>query len=113
MQANGEPASMGYGGLNSSDVREVRSDDGEEDWSDDEDGNGGLGANEVSFLSDMLGTSVPPEMLAALGAESLEDVTYDGDDEDLMKDPSVQIDMRVSYGCNCSFFMVLVFNPNV
>lgn len=46
----------------------------------------------------MLGTSVPPEMLAALGAESFEDVTYDGDDEDLMKDPSVQIDLRVSSG---------------
>ena len=50
----------------------------------------------------MLGTSVPPEMLAALGAESFEDVTYDGDDEDLMKDPSVQIDMRVSRGIQCN-----------
>ena len=68
----------------------------EEDWSDDEEGDGTIGAKEASFLSDMLGTSVPPEMLAALGNESFEDVTYDGDDEDLMKDPSVQIDMRVS-----------------
>ena len=50
----------------------------------------------------MLGTSVPPEMLAALGAESFEDVTYDGDDEDLMKDPSVQIDMRVSWSIQCN-----------
>lgn len=28
MQSGGEPASMGYGGLNSSDIKEVRSDDG-------------------------------------------------------------------------------------
>lgn len=70
----------------------------QEDWSDDE----GVGAKETSFLSEMLGTSVPPEMLAALGAESFEDVTYDGDDEDLMKDPSVQIDLRVSSGVQCN-----------
>lgn len=76
----------------------------EEDWSDDEEvdgggggGGGGLGANEVSYLSEMLGGPVPPEMLAALGGGSLESlVSYQGNDEDLMKDPSVQIDMRVS-----------------
>ncbi|KAI0347862.1 ARM repeat-containing protein [Trametopsis cervina] len=94
MQANGEPASMGYGGLNSSDIQELRSDDGEEEWSDDEAAEGPLGAKDVSFLSDMLGAPVPPEMLAALGGGSFEDVSYEGDDEDLMRDPSVQIDLR-------------------
>lgn len=115
MQSNGEPASMGYGGLNSSDVREIGSDDGvsrvtfsrpftyspsfeEEEWSDDEEVAGaGLGANEVSYLSDMLGGAVPPEMMAALRGGSFESiVSVQGDDEDLLKDPSVQIDMRVS-----------------
>lgn len=71
----------------------------DQEWSDDEDvgGRGGLGANEVSYLSDMLGGPVPPGMLAALGGGSFESVvSYQGDDEDLMRDPSVQIDMRVS-----------------
>ena len=51
----------------------------------------------VSYLSDMLGGAIPPEMLAALRKGSFESlVSHQGDDEDLMKDPSVQIDMRVS-----------------
>lgn len=69
----------------------------EEEWSDEEEaGGGGLGANEVSYLSDMLGGPVPPGMLAALGGGSFESVvTHQGDDEDLLKDPSIQVDLRV------------------
>lgn len=114
LQADGEPASLGLGGIAPADVdRDVESDDGEEDWSDDDDGvparpepTGALSAGERAYVQEMLGGDVPQEVFAALsggpgiaaGMPSFADfddgTDYEGDDEDLMKDPLVQVDMQ-------------------
>ncbi|GJE89716.1 ARM repeat-containing protein [Phanerochaete sordida] len=115
LQSDGEPASLSYGGIGQRDVdHDVESDDGDEDWDEDEDDaparpepTGALSATEQAYVREMLGgQEVPQEVFAALsggpgiaaGIPSFgdfdTDTDYEGDDEDLMKDPIVQVDMQ-------------------
>ena len=78
LQADGEPASLSYGGIGQRDVdRDFESDDGDEEWSDDEDGparpepTGALSAGEMAYVKEMLsGQEVPQEVFAAISGES-------------------------------------------
>ncbi|KIP03840.1 hypothetical protein PHLGIDRAFT_31632 [Phlebiopsis gigantea 11061_1 CR5-6] len=115
LQSDGEPASLSYGGVGLKDVqddRDIESDDGEDDWSDDDaparaEPSGTLSTGEMAYVKEMLGgQDVPHEVFAALsggpgiatGVPSLggfdDDTDYEGDDEDLMRDPIVQVDMQ-------------------
>lgn len=113
LQSDGEPASLSFGGVGLKDIQddvdEAGSDDGE--WSDDDvpgrpEPTGALSANEMSYVKEMLGgQEVPQGVFAALGGGINagvpstggfdDDTDYEGDDEDLMRDPIVQVDMQV------------------
>lgn len=60
----------------------------DEEWTEEEKANQGFKADELAFLSDMLG----PKGMAFDNDEILDD----NDDEDLKNDPVSQIDMQVS-----------------
>jgi len=66
---------------------EVDSDDGDEEWTEEEKLHQGFKEEEFAFLSDMLG---PKGM-----AFDNDDVLDDSDDEDLKNDPVSQMDMQV------------------
>jgi len=78
LQSGGEAATIN--------VPDVESDDGEEEWEEEEKQNQGFKEDEFAFLSDMLG---PRGM-----AFDNDDVLEDNDDEDLRKDPVSQMDMQ-------------------
>ncbi|KAI8980578.1 ARM repeat-containing protein [Trametes punicea] len=83
LQSGGEAASMGF---NAADVAEVDSDDGDEEWTEEEKANQGFKADELAFLSDMLG----PRGMAFDNDDALEE----SDDEDLRNDPVSTMDMQ-------------------
>ena len=79
LQSDGEPASLSYGGIGQHDVdRDIESDDGEDDWSDDGDvparpePSGALNAGEMAYVKEMLGgQEVPQEVFAAISGKCL------------------------------------------
>ncbi|KAI0829067.1 ARM repeat-containing protein [Trametes gibbosa] len=83
LQSGGEAASMGF---NAADVAELDSDDGDEEWTEEEKLNQGFKADEFAFLSDMLG----PRGMAFDNDDALEE----NDDEDLKNDPVSTMDMQ-------------------
>ncbi|KAI0756104.1 ARM repeat-containing protein [Daedaleopsis nitida] len=83
LQTGGEAASMGF---SANDVSEVASDDGDEEWTEEEKLHQGFKADEFAFLSEMLG----PRGVAFDNDDALED----NDDEDLKNDPVSTMDMR-------------------
>ncbi|KII94307.1 hypothetical protein PLICRDRAFT_50286 [Plicaturopsis crispa FD-325 SS-3] len=89
IQSSGESATLNARGGN----LEVDSDDGDDEWAEDEASNQGFEKEEFAFLSEMLG----PKGLAF----DNDDVLDDSDDEDLKTDPVSQMDMQ---GHLVSFF---------
>ncbi|KAI0778993.1 ARM repeat-containing protein [Trametes elegans] len=83
LQSGGEAASMGF---NAADVAELDSDDGDEEWTEEEKLHQGFKADEFAFLSDMLG----PRGMAFDNDDALEE----NDDEDLKNDPVSTMDMQ-------------------
>ncbi|KAL1950948.1 hypothetical protein VTO73DRAFT_97 [Trametes versicolor] len=83
LQSGGEAASMGF---NDADVAELDSDDGDEEWTEEEKLHQGFKADEFAFLSDMLG----PRGMAFDNDDALEE----NDDEDLKNDPVSTMDMQ-------------------
>jgi len=84
IQSGGEAASMSaFAGTGS--VPELESDDGEDDWNEEEKRNQGFSHEEFQMLSEMLG----PKGMAFDNDEVLDD----NDDEDLKNDPISQMDM--------------------
>ncbi|PIL31196.1 hypothetical protein GSI_05894 [Ganoderma sinense ZZ0214-1] len=83
LQSGGEAASMGF---SAKDVSEVASDDGDEEWAEEEALHQGFKADEFAFLSDMLG----PRGMAFDNDDALEGA----DDEDLKNDPVSTMDMQ-------------------
>ncbi|OJT08019.1 Importin-9 [Trametes pubescens] len=83
LQSGGEAASMGF---NDADVAELDSDDGDEEWTEEEKLHQGFKADEFAFLSDVLG----PRGMAFDNDEALEE----NDDEDLKNDPVSTMDMQ-------------------
>ncbi|EJF67437.1 ARM repeat-containing protein [Dichomitus squalens LYAD-421 SS1] len=83
LQSGGEAASMGF---SAKDVSEVASDDGAEDWTEEEALHQGFKADEFAFLSDMLG----PRGVAFDNDDALEG----NDDEDLKNDPVSTMDLQ-------------------
>jgi len=84
IQSGGEAASMSaFAGTGS--VPELESDDGEDDWGEEERQNQGFSHEEFQMLSEMLG----PKGVAFDNDEILDD----NDDEDLKNDPISQMDM--------------------
>ncbi|TFK42052.1 armadillo-type protein [Crucibulum laeve] len=84
LQSGGESATMSAGG----ETFEVESDDGDEEWDEEEKLNQGFKEDEFAFLSEMIG---PKGM-----AFDNDDILDDNDDEDLKSDPISQMDMQVS-----------------
>ncbi|TFY51032.1 hypothetical protein EVG20_g11201, partial [Dentipellis fragilis] len=82
LQTNGEAASMAAPGG----MLDIDSDDGDEEWTEEEKLNQGLKQDELAFLSDIIGVK----------GSAFDDDDYldDGDDEDLRNDPISQIDLR-------------------
>ncbi|KAI0354778.1 ARM repeat-containing protein [Trametes cingulata] len=94
LQSGGEAASMGF---NAADIAELDSDDGDEEWTEEEKQNQGFKADEFAFLSDMLG----PRGMAFDNDDALEE----NDDEDLKNDPVSTMDMQahlVSFFKECA-----------
>ncbi|OBZ68625.1 Importin-9 [Grifola frondosa] len=83
LQSGGEAASMGFSSL---DVADVDSDDGDEEWTEEEKLHQGFKEDEFAFLSEMLG----PRGMAFDNDDALDE----NDDEDLRNDPISQMDMR-------------------
>ncbi|CDO77258.1 hypothetical protein BN946_scf184753.g8 [Trametes cinnabarina] len=83
LQSGGESAAMGF---NSADLADLDSDDGDEEWTEEERANQGFKADELAFLSDMLG----PRGMAFDNDDALEE----DDDEDLKNDPVSTMDMQ-------------------
>ncbi|KAL7284955.1 hypothetical protein ACG7TL_000044 [Trametes sanguinea] len=83
LQSGGESATMGF---NSADLADLDSDDGDEEWTEEEKANQGFKADELAFLSDMLG----PRGMAFDNDDALEEE----DDEDLKNDPVSTMDMQ-------------------
>ncbi|KAI0325407.1 ARM repeat-containing protein [Cubamyces sp. BRFM 1775] len=83
LQSGGEAASMGF---DAADVADLDSDDGDEEWTEEEKANQGFKADEFAFLSDMLG----PRGMAFDNDDALEE----NDDEDLKNDPVSTMDMQ-------------------
>ncbi|KAI0721417.1 ARM repeat-containing protein [Cerioporus squamosus] len=75
LQTGGEAASMGF---SAKDVSEIASDDGDDEWTEEEQLHQGFKADEFAFLSEMLG----PRGVAFDNDDALED----NDDEDLKND---------------------------
>ncbi|KAI0789448.1 ARM repeat-containing protein [Abortiporus biennis] len=101
LQSNGESAAMGLGA-----TEELDSDDGDEEWQDDEKLVQGFKQDELAFLSDMLG----PRGAPFDNDEALD--TFD-DDEDLRADPVSQIDMKahlINFFKECSARNTAHFN---
>ncbi|KAF8913175.1 armadillo-type protein [Gymnopilus junonius] len=82
IQSDGDAATLTAQG----NVYDVESDDGDEDWAEEDNANLGLKKDELAFLSDMLG----PKGIAFDNDEILDD----NDDEDLRNDPVSQMDMQ-------------------
>ncbi|KAJ3506346.1 hypothetical protein NLJ89_g6919 [Agrocybe chaxingu] len=82
VQSGGDAATLTAQG----EVYDVESDDGDEDWTEEEKQNQGFKADEFAFLSDMLG----PKGMAFDNDEILEG----NDDEDLKNDPVSQMDLQ-------------------
>ncbi|KAF7974899.1 hypothetical protein HWV62_11051 [Athelia sp. TMB] len=80
LRTNGESATM------SGPAFDVDSDDGDEEWTEEEKANQGFKEEEFAFLSDMLG---PRGM-----AFDNDDILDDNDDDDLKQDPVSQMDMQ-------------------
>ncbi|RPD64798.1 ARM repeat-containing protein [Lentinus tigrinus ALCF2SS1-6] len=83
LQTGGEAASMGF---SAKDVSELASDDGDEEWTEEEQLHQGFKPDEFAFLSEMLG----PRGVAFDNDDALDD----NDDEDLKNDPVSTMDMR-------------------
>ncbi|KAI0673956.1 ARM repeat-containing protein [Trametes maxima] len=83
LQSGGEAASMGF---SATDVAELDSDDGDEEWTEEEKLHQGFKADEFAFLSDMLG----PRGTAFDNDDALEE----NDDEDLKNDPVSTMDIQ-------------------
>ncbi|TFY79832.1 hypothetical protein EWM64_g4180 [Hericium alpestre] len=82
LQTNGEAASMSApGGL-----LDVDSDDGDEEWTEEEKLNQGFKEDEFAFLSDVIGVKG--------SAFDDDDILDETDDEELRNDPISQIDLR-------------------
>ncbi|KAF5352862.1 hypothetical protein D9756_006082 [Leucocoprinus leucothites] len=84
---------------------EVDSDDGDEDWTEEEKANQGFKEDDLAFLSDMIG----PRGVAFDNDELLDD----NDDEDLKNDPVSQMDMQahlVEFLRTCSSQNTVNFN---
>ncbi|KAI6154075.1 ARM repeat-containing protein [Pisolithus tinctorius] len=80
LRSDGEPATIPGEGL------EVDSDDGDEEWTEEEQQHQGFKEDEFAFLSEMLGPR---------GANfDNDDILYESDDEDLKNDPVSQINMK-------------------
>ncbi|CAA7265862.1 unnamed protein product [Cyclocybe aegerita] len=82
VQSGGDAATLTAQG----EVYDVESDDGDEDWAEEEKQNQGFKADEFAFLSDMLG----PKGMAFDNDEILDD----NDDEDLKNDPVSHMDLQ-------------------
>ncbi|KAG5638025.1 hypothetical protein H0H81_002226 [Sphagnurus paluster] len=94
VRSGGESATIAHGG---GDTYDIDSDDGDEDWTEEEKQNQGFKEDEFAFLSDMIG---PKGM-----AFDNDDVLDDSDDEDLKNDPISQMDMQqhlVSFFKECA-----------
>ncbi|KAF5384768.1 hypothetical protein D9615_001050 [Tricholomella constricta] len=94
VQSGGESATITAQG---GDTYDIDSDDGDEDWTEEEKLNQGFKEDEFAFLSDMLG---PRGM-----AFDNDDVLDDSDDEDLKNDPISEMDMQahlVSFFRECA-----------
>ncbi|RDX47886.1 ARM repeat-containing protein [Lentinus brumalis] len=83
LQTGGEAASMGF---SAKDFSDVASDDGDDEWTEEEQLHQGFKADEFAMLSEMLG----PRGMAFDNDDALED----NDDEDLKNDPVSTMDMR-------------------
>ncbi|TFK26759.1 ARM repeat-containing protein [Coprinopsis marcescibilis] len=83
--SGGEAATFSAGGPHG--AYEVESDDGDDDWTEEEKQNQGFSKDEFSFLSDMLG----PKGMAFDNDDVFDN---DADDEDLKSDPVSQMDMQ-------------------
>ncbi|KAI6012635.1 armadillo-type protein [Pisolithus orientalis] len=80
LRSDGEPATIPGEGF------EVDSDDGDEEWTEEEQQHQGFKEDEFAFLSEMLGPR---------GANfDNDDILYESDDEDLKNDPVSQINMK-------------------
>jgi len=95
VQSGGESATISAQG--GADTYDVDSDDGDEDWTEEEKLNQGFKEDEFAFLSDMIG---PRGM-----AFDNDDVLEGSDDEDLKNDPVSEMDMQahiVSFFRECA-----------
>ncbi|KAF8899297.1 armadillo-type protein [Infundibulicybe gibba] len=93
VHSGGEAATFAAQG----DTYDVDSDDGDEDWTEEEKANQGFKEDEFAFLSEMIG---PKGM-----AFDNDDVLDESDDEDLKNDPISQMDMQahlVSFFRECA-----------
>ncbi|KAH6916745.1 armadillo-type protein [Coprinopsis sp. MPI-PUGE-AT-0042] len=84
LQSDGEAATLTAAGG----AYEVDSDDGDEEWTEEEKLHQGFKKDEFAFLSDMLG----PKGMAFDNDEVLDN--HDEDDEDLKNDPVMQMDIQ-------------------